>query len=137
MTIGGWILFFVVTIFIVVMEVVICCGLQGDEHEVRNLIITILIGLVCVIALYLGMKLYFNNTASGQRALRDNYSNLHNGIERTIKQVDDEGHILYQYSGKCDIETDHEAGYILWDDENGTRHILYKSLTSSILIEDL
>lgn len=137
MTFTGWIIFIIITLFIIAICISICAGLSDEEHKIRGRIITIIVAIICIAALFFGMRFYYTKTASGSRALRDNYSNLNNGLERSIKQVDDDGNVLFEFSGKCDIETDHEGGYILWDDENGVRHILYKSLTSSILIEDL
>lgn len=74
------------------------------------------------------------NTESGRRALKDQQSNLLGGIERTVSVYDINGELIKQYSGRFDIETDNES-YILFDDENGDRHIIYYT-TGTIIVDE-
>lgn len=75
------------------------------------------------------------NTESGRRAYKDQQSNLSGGIEREVSVYDVNGNLIKQYSGKFDIETDNES-YILFDDENGNRHIIYYT-TGTIIVDEV
>lgn len=77
---------------------------------------------------------YRNNSESGRRALRDQESNLNGGIERIVSVYDINGNLIKEYSGRFDIETDRES-YILFDDENGVRHMIYYT-TGTIIIDE-
>lgn len=77
---------------------------------------------------------YRSNSESGRRALKDQQANLHGGIERTVTVYDIGGEIIEQYSGKFDIETDRQS-YILFDDEQGKRHIIYYT-TGTIIVDE-
>ena len=77
---------------------------------------------------------YRSNSASGQRALKDQQSNLSGGIERTVSVYDINGELIEQYSGKFDIGTD-RSSYILFDDEQGKRHIIYYT-TGTIIVDE-
>ena len=94
---------------------------------------SIFIGIL-TIAICLLFIWYRTNSASGQRALKDQRSNLSGGIERVVSVYDITGELIQQYSGKFDIETDRES-YILFDDENGKRHIIYYT-TGTIVVDE-
>lgn len=68
------------------------------------------------------------------RACKDFDSDLNGGLNRTVKVYDIDGELVAEYSGKFDIETDHST-YILWDDEDGKRHIIYFS-TFNVIIDE-
>ena len=93
-------------------------------------VITILI--TCVICFFICW--YQLNTESGKRALKDQQSNLSGGIMRTVQVYDVNGELIKEYEGKFDVETDEET-YILFDDENGKRHIVYFT-TGTIVIDE-
>ena len=128
-TFGNWILCVVVAI----------CGgvtvalVYGEYDWDTPTICTLIIVIVVVILLMFGVGWYNTHTASGARALKDYQSNISNGIERTLKVVADDGYILYQREGKFDIEV--HDNYIVFD-EKGVRTILYRSLTSTLVIEE-
>lgn len=116
-----------------------CCiwaGCQLEEKRKGSAFAGILVSVILIGAIWGGTFWYYNNTASGSRALRDQQSELSNGYERTITVMEADGNVVYTYTGKIDIETDNKTGYILFDDENGERHIIYKGVTQMILIED-
>lgn len=77
---------------------------------------------------------YRSNSESGQRALKDQQSDLNGGIERTVRVFDINGELIEEYTGKFDIETD-KTSYILFDDENGNRHMIYYT-TGTIIIDE-
>ena len=77
-----------------------------------------------------------NNTADGARALKDQQSNFNNGLNREITVLAADGREIFHYKGKCDIETDNPT-YILFEDEQGYRHIIYKGIQDTIIVSEL
>ena len=101
MTIGGWIIFGVFSfciIFIGAGHAIF--DVERRWAKVGLLVLTALL----VLGLLTGEMWYFKNTASGQRALVDQKSNLAKGMERTITVYTADGEIIAQYSGRIDIE---------------------------------
>lgn len=78
-----------------------------------------------------------NNTADGARALKDQYSNFNNGLTREIVVLAPDGREIFYYKGRCDIESDHSDNYILFEDEDGLRRIVYYGITDTVLIMEL
>lgn len=94
----------------------------------------IIVAIILSAALIIGPFVYMK-TESGKRALKDQKSNFgKNDVVRTVTVYDINGKIIEQYTGKFDIETDREK-YILFDDENGNRHIIYYT-TSTVLVDE-
>ncbi len=105
------------------------------DSRITSKIFAALIAIVTIVGLWLGSNYYYTNTARGLRKSRDYKSNISLGVDRTVSVMEDDGNIIYTYSGKIDIETDND-NYILFDDEEGKRHIIYKGATQMILVED-
>lgn len=105
------------------------------DCSVISKIISALIAIAIIAGLWLGSNYYYTNTARGLRKSRDYKSNISLGVNRTVSVMEDDGNVIYTYSGKIDIETDND-NYILFDDEEGKRHIIYKGATQMILVED-
>ena len=78
-----------------------------------------------------------NNTADGARALKDQRSNFNNGLNREITVLAADGREIFHYKGKCDIESDHTDNYILFEDEDGLRRMIYYGITDTVLIMEL
>ena len=93
-------------------------------------VLSVLIPLIIICAMFFGMNWYFKNTASGQRAILDYKSNLNNGLERTITVYTADGKIIAEYNGIIDIETN-DGGYVKFDFE-GKRYIYYNCFIESI-----
>lgn len=126
MTIGGWILFFV--LFVSILLIALLFGFISESTQTK-----VLVGVLAFILsllLLIGMLWYFNNTASGMRALTDEKSNLKNGLERTITVYTADGNVIAQYHGKIDIEGN-DGGYVLFDFE-GKRYTYYNCFVESI-----
>lgn len=98
-------------------------------------IFSTIVAITIIAGLWLGSNYYYTNTATGLRKSRDYKSNISLGVDRTVSVMEDDGNVIYTYSGKIDIETDNN-NYILFDDEEGKRHIIYKGATQMILVED-
>lgn len=131
MTIGLW----VTAIIIGVIGLVISIAIGVADYNWGGCIIGILITVI-VVGATLGIgHWYYNNTADGARALKDERSNLNNGLMREIIITAEDGREIFRYKGKCDIETN--SGYILFEGEDGLRRIIYYGALDTIIITEL
>ncbi len=108
-----------------------------DSRRRTAAIAIIIVGIILTVGLC-GGYIYFQNwrhtsTGNGMREYKDWQSDLQNGIERTIKIIENDGSVIFEHEGKFDIEM--HSSYIVYD-EQGIRTIIYKSYTSTILIEE-
>lgn len=126
----GWIIFTIV----VGLAGILITGIILSYNTVRG-IVSAVITIIIILALIFGGLWYFNNTAEGQRALKDQQSNLSNGIKREIIITAEDGREIYYYCGKCDIETNEK--YILFEDEEGHRQMIYWGITDTIIISEV
>ena len=99
-------------------------------------IITLVSTIAFCIVLMFSLSWWHNNTASGSRAMKDYESNMNNGIMREITITAEDGREIFNYEGKCDIETSHEnsENYILFESEDGRRYIIYYGVQDTVLI---
>ncbi len=104
-----------------------------DEPKVG--IIVLLIVLLVWGGAFFALKWYYGSTASGMRAMKDQQSNLNQGLNREITITAEDGREIYHYKGKCDIET--QDRYILFEGEDGLRRTIYWGITDTIIIEEL
>ena len=127
MTIGAIVLD--IFIFVGALSIVVYCFYESTSAGITSLLITIII-----MSMIIGFEIwYFNNTASGNRALKTQESNFQNGISRIVRVYDIDGEIIEQYEGTFDITYD--TSRILFDDENGKRHIIYYT-TGTVIIDE-
>lgn len=126
MPISGWLLFGFFAVLLIALGIMIVCFAEGGWW--RWLVVAVTI--IAVVGLFFGMKWYYNNTASGRRALIDEKSELSNGLERTVTVYTADGNILAQYEGKIDI-ADSDGGYIKFD-YDGKRYIYYNCFVETI-----
>ena len=131
MTIGFWIL----TIIIGVCGLGFAFFVMWDYNSFRSGVPALLTTILIVVLTIFGGHWYFNNTASGARALKDEQSNLNKGLKREITITAEDGREIFHYIGKCDIETTNE--YILFEDENGLRQMIYWGIQDTIIISEL
>ena len=131
MTIGFWILAIVVGIIGIIFSTMVWVLYDNAGGGVLGLMITIFLVLLIIG----GGFWYCNNTAGGARAMKDQPSNLHNGLMRAITIPAEDGRALFHYVGKCDIETN--GNYILFEDENGLRQMIYWGITDTIIVSEL
>ena len=126
MTIAGWVGFGLFA------ALILCAGILGAVliDNIPGKIISVVVAILLILGLFFGMRWYFQNTASGQRALTDQKSNLDNGLERTVTIYTADGEIIAQYTGKIDIEGN-DGGYVLFDYE-GKRYTYYNCFVESI-----
>ena len=126
MTVGGWIIFGLLSIFVIAM--VVCAALLIDRTYAT--IISIVIGIILIVLILFGLFWYYKNTAAGQRELVDQRSNFNNGLERTITVYTATGDVIAQYHGQIDIEGN-DGGYVIFDFE-GKRYMYYNCFVESI-----
>lgn len=132
MTIVAWIAVIIINIIILIVGF----GLFIDTDNPFNPFKTIglIITLVLCLIVTFGTLWYFQNTESGKRALKTQESNFNKGIERKVSVYDVEGDLIHEYKGKFDLEYDDDR--ILFDDENGLRHIIYYP-TGTVIIDEI
>lgn len=128
LTISNWILFGVIFLIGLIFTIIFF-----HEDEEKTGIIIAIVTIVLIIALMFALSWYHTHTADGPRVMKDYQSDLNNGIERYLAVVADDGMVIYEREGKFDIEV-HDT-YIVFD-ENQVRTILYRSLTSTLIIEE-
>ena len=116
MPIVGWIIF--VGLAVVVMLSSAVFG-EALDHIGFGCVVGAFICIIIIIV----MIWYFNSTATGRRAFKSQESNFNNGIERIVKVYDVNGKLITEYDGKFDITYNDDR--ILFDDENGKRHVIY------------
>lgn len=106
------------------------------ENDSASAIICMLIGLVLG-GLCIGGAIFYLNTESGKRAIKDMKSETSGGINRIVSVYDVNGELITKYEGKFDVEVGNSSGnpYIVFDDENDKRHIVYYT-TGTILIDE-
>lgn len=133
MTIGGWFLFGIIAICILIIVLFIAWYWFDKKRGPVPWIVSIGIAIALCIGVFVGMNAYYNNTESGKRALKSQESNFNSGIERTVTIYDVNGKVIKQYEGKFDVEYDDDR--ILFDDENGKRHVVYYT-TGTVAIDE-
>lgn len=131
MTIGLWVSAIVVGIIGVIFSLVVWVM---DDNPGGG-VLCILITAVLVLLIIGGGFWYCNNTAGGIRAMKDQQSELSNGLMREITITAEDGREIFHYVGKCDIETN--GNYILFEDENGMRQMIYWGITDTIIVSEL
>ena len=130
MTIGAIILLIFIALTIGIIP--ICFFVN---HDATAGIISLLVCIIIFIGCIAGVLWYYNSTASGARALKDQQSNFNKGLNREITITAEDGREIYHYKGKCDIET--QDRYILFEGEDGLRRTIYWGITDTIIIEEL
>lgn len=132
MTIGYIIMVVLIGLFGMGISFWIASESYGDTGKVLG--IGLLITALVVVLFIVGGCWYYNNTAEGARALKEQQSNLNNGLNREITIIAADGREVFHYKGRCDIETDHEDNYILFEGEDGLRRMIYYGVTDTVLI---
>ena len=127
LTISGWFLFALVAILVIVIA---CLIAWEGEFSFKGIIAAVIISIAIIAATFAGELWYFNNTASGRRAIIDQVSELGNGMDRTINVYTANGDVIASYTGKIDIEQN-AGGYIKFDFD-GKRYIYYNCFVETI-----
>lgn len=129
MVVGLWLLFGIV----IIIGVIIAAVLWATDSSI-GAVITLLITALIAIGICWGGHWYCGSTANGIRAMKDQQSNLNNGLNREITITAEDGREIFSYKGKCDIE--HNDGYILFETEDNKRIMIYYGVTDTIIIKE-
>lgn len=122
MTIGAIIVFALFTILIVGFGGFLIYEAVQDNSPAAAIITFIIAGAI-IAGMWVGGSWYYKNTEAGKRALKTQDSNIHGGIEREIIVYDMEGDEIERFRGRFDVDYNDER--IMFDDENGNRHVIY------------
>lgn len=122
MTIGGWIVFGLLAVFILAIGGLIISGIDTYSTLGKvGIFITIAVCIILIFVTLAGFKWYFNNTESGLRALKSQESELSGGLNRTVTVYGYSGEEIRSWTGKFDVtENDQET----WFDIDGRRVII-------------
>ena len=131
MTIGLWIVAIVVGILGIFFSFIIWVIDDNPGGGILCILVTVFVVLLIIG----GGFWYCNNTAGGIRAMKDQQSELSNGLMREITISAEDGREIFHYVGKCDIETN--GNYILFEDEKGLRQMIYWGVTDTIIVSEL
>lgn len=130
MLIYQWIL----VIGVAILGIIVMVGFfLGDAP--RTAIGILLLTIITIGTLIFVFRWYNTSTASGLRAVKDQQTELNNGLDRTIVVTAEDGREIYRYDGKCDIETNNE-NYILFEDANRKRVVIYKGVQDTIIVQE-
>ena len=132
MTIGAIIVNSVLTIFILGLGIVLACYFYDTNNA--GTVLSVFIAVLLCFAIWGVSVWYYGNTEEGKRAIKTQESNFGGGITREVKVYDVEGDIIATYKGRFDIEYDNDR--ILFDDENGNRHIIYYP-TGNVIVDEV
>lgn len=109
-------------------------SLANDDGSFIGIVLSIVVSIVLCISIWAFSIWWFGNTEKGKRALKTQDSNLNGGIERVVTVYDINGNEIQQYQGQFDIEYADER--ILFDDEDGNRHIIYFK-TGTVIVDEV
>lgn len=124
MTIAGYLGFSALGILLGIAAVFLVATLTESDF------LGVLSGIVVAILVFCSGFWYYGSTASGQRALIDEQSELNNGIERVVNVYTADGDIMATYEGKIDIGTN-DGGCVKFDFD-GKRYIYYNCFIETI-----
>ena len=122
MTVGAIITCLILTVIIVLFGGFLAYTAYDVGGSIIGMMISVFVTFVIIVAMWWGTSWYYKNTEDGARALKTQDSNFNGGIERQVIVYDANGDIIEEYQGKFDVEYD--SNQILFDDENGQRHII-------------
>lgn len=132
MTVGGVVL--CVLLCLIAATMIFCITTFFGEGSVFSWVMGGILTVIAIIGIVMAMRWYYSSTAEGARAMKTQESNFNNGMQRTVKVYDATGGLIQEYTGKFDIEYDDDR--ILFDDENGLRHIIYYP-TGTVIVDEI
>ena len=131
MTIG----FYITAAIVAISGVVLGVMVGSYDYEWGKGFGIMVIGFVIAGLILGGGHWYCNHPAGGARAMKDQQSKLNNGLMREITITAEDGRQIFYYKGKCDVETN--GNYILFEDEQGLRQMIYWGITDTVIVSEL
>lgn len=129
MTVGGWALF----IFLAICVFAVWIAVSSNQKTTTAKTFSLFGAVIIIIGLFAVFKWYYSSTASGLRAIKSQESNFTNGIEREVTVYSMTGEQIKHYDGRFDVDYDNDR--IIFDDENGKRHVIYYP-TGTVIIDE-
>lgn len=130
MTIGAIVLCSVIALCLLILGITIAVVAESIPGKILGIIVC----LAIAVGVWGAGWFYCTRTEDGKRAVKTQQSNLNGGIERRVLVYDVSGYVIAEYQGKFDIEYDNDR--ILFDDEEGLRHIIYYP-TGTVIIDEI
>lgn len=134
MTVGSVIICIILTVLFGGFGFYIAYELHHTADNPNSAIVAIGVTVILLAATWIFPIWFYSNTEAGKRAMKTQDSNFNNGIEREVIVYDMDGDIIQTYTGKFDIEYEDER--ILFDDENGLRHVIYFK-TGTVIVNEI
>ena len=132
MTLRAWLGFIICDL--IAWALVLFIAFEASRKGALSRKITVAVMTVLSLIVLGIMLWYYQSTAQGSRALKTQRSNFSHGIEREVEVYSMDGKLIKTYKGKFDLEYDDDR--ILFDDENGDRHIIYYQ-TGTVFIDEV
>ena len=129
MTLGGWVIYLLIAGAIAIPTYFALTEAESSKGKIA----AALIGVLLAIIVLLIMLWWYGSTEAGKRAFKTQKSNFEGGIEREVRVYDVDGELIQSYAGKFDVV--HDENRILFDDEDGKRHVIYYP-TGTIIIDE-
>ena len=134
MTIGSVIICVILTFLFGGFGCYIAYALHHEADNTNGAILAVGITVIALAVTWIFPIWFYSSTEAGKRDMKTQDSNFNNGIEREVIVYDMDGDIIQTYTGKFDIEYEDER--ILFDDENGLRHVIYFK-TGTVIVNEI
>lgn len=109
------------------------CEYVTDKSHIYKTIGLSVLYIATAAILIFGLLFWLYGTESGGRAIKSFEANTQGGIERSVTIYDAIGNEIQYYEGKFDVE--HIEDKVMFDDENGKRHIIYYT-TGTVIVDE-
>lgn len=130
------ILYFIITFIGACTLGAIVCAIINFITDEKAKTATFVIAFILTVSLVMGgAVLYINKTQSGIRLKKEYTSEYHGGIKRELKVYSMNGTLLYEDSGKFDV--DYHDGRIKYVDQHGKVKIIYLGDSASVVVKEI
>lgn len=129
MTLGGWLIYLLIAGVIAIPTYFALTEAESSKGKIAAALIAVLLAIIVLLI----MLWWYGSTEAGKRAFKTQKSNFEGGIEREVRVYDVDGELIQSYAGKFDVV--HDENRILFDDEDGKRHVIYYP-TGTIIIDE-
>lgn len=130
------ILYFIVAFIGAVILGAIVCAIINFITDEKAKTATFVIAFILTVSLVIGGSvLYVNKSQSGIRLKKEYASEYHGGIKRELKVYSMNGTLLYEDTGKFDV--DYHDGRIKYVDQHGKVKIIYLGDSASVVVKEI
>lgn len=130
------ILYFIIAFIGAVILGAIVCGIINFFSNAKAKTATYVIAFILSVSLAMsGAVLYINKSQSGIRLKKEYTSEYHGGIKRELKVYSMNGTLLYEDTGKFDV--DYHDGRVKYVDQHGKVKIIYLGDSASVVVKEI